>query len=123
MNEEMDMPQVRRRRHSIEFKNQVVNACQQPGVSIAATALRYGLNANMVRIWIREHERISNDPKQAVPVASLPAFVPVSLPLPAKQPEPMDIVIEIKRGATLVTVRWPSVAATKCGNWLQHWLR
>ncbi|MBR7780409.1 transposase, partial [Undibacterium sp. BYS50W] len=40
----------RRRRHSAEFKAQVIQACKQPGVSIAATALRYQLNANQVRI-------------------------------------------------------------------------
>lgn len=38
----------RRRRHSAEFKAQVIQACKQPGVSIAATALRYQLNANQV---------------------------------------------------------------------------
>ncbi|MBC3934048.1 hypothetical protein H8K47_01625 [Undibacterium sp. CY7W] len=30
MNDEFDTPRVRRRRHSAEFKNQVINACLQP---------------------------------------------------------------------------------------------
>lgn len=117
MNDELDMPRVRRRRHSAKFKNQVINACLQLGVSIAATALRYGLNANMVRIWIRAHERIRHESEPVVPVASIAAFVPVNLPLPARPSEPRDIVIEIRRGTASVTVRWTGVAAEDCGNW------
>jgi transposase-like protein len=117
MNDELDMPRVRRRRHSAKFKNQVINACLQLGVSIAATALRYGLNANLVRIWIRAHERIRHESEPVVPVASIAAFVPINLPLPARPSEPRDIVIEIRRGTASVTVRWTGVAAEDCGNW------
>jgi len=105
---------ARRRRHSAEFKSQVINACLQPGVSIAATALRYGLNANMVRIWIRAHEKAST---------TLPEFVPVSLPAPVVRPVEKDIVVEIKRDATAVTIRWPGSATAECAQWLQNWLR
>lgn len=45
----------RRRRHSEEFKRQVVEACMQPGVSVAAIALANGLNANYLRQWVRTH--------------------------------------------------------------------
>lgn len=38
-----------RRRHSPEFRASVIQACLQPGVSIAAVALANGLNANMMR--------------------------------------------------------------------------
>ena len=46
------------RRHGAEFKAQVVLACRQPGVSIAAVALANGLNANMLRRWVLEAERV-----------------------------------------------------------------
>ena len=42
----------RRRRHTPQFKATVVEQCQRPGVSIAAIALSYGQNANMVRKWV-----------------------------------------------------------------------
>ena len=42
----------RRRRHSDEFKSQVVAECSRPGVSIAAVALHHGLNANLLRRWV-----------------------------------------------------------------------
>jgi hypothetical protein len=42
----------RRRRHSDEFKAQVVAECARPGVSMAAIALHYGINANLLRRWV-----------------------------------------------------------------------
>ncbi|MGP0085680.1 MAG: transposase, partial [Steroidobacteraceae bacterium] len=47
----------RRRRHSALFKAEAVGACQQSGVSVAAVALARGLNANMLRDWVRRAER------------------------------------------------------------------
>ncbi len=38
-----------RRRHDPEFKRQVIEACQEPGVSVAAIALANGQNTNMLR--------------------------------------------------------------------------
>lgn len=44
-----------RRRHSPEFKAQLIAPCQQPGVSVAAVALANGLNANVLRQWLKKH--------------------------------------------------------------------
>jgi transposase len=52
MNENVELGPVRRRRHSAEFKAQAVKACMRPGVSIAAVALHYRLNANLLRRWV-----------------------------------------------------------------------
>jgi transposase len=56
MDENEVMPEVeqpaRRRRHSKEFKAEVIRAAMQPNVSIAAVALHYRLNANMLRSWV-----------------------------------------------------------------------
>ncbi len=46
------------RRHGAEFKDQVIRACRQPGVSIASVALANGLNANMLRRWVSEAVRV-----------------------------------------------------------------
>lgn len=43
---------VPRRRHGAELKAKVLAACNEPGASIAAVALSYGLNANLVRNWL-----------------------------------------------------------------------
>jgi transposase len=37
-------------------KKALVEACLQPGVSVAASALANGVNANLLRKWIRQHE-------------------------------------------------------------------
>ena len=121
MDDEINRP--KRRRHSAEFKAQVIQACKQPGVSIAATAMRYQLNANQVRIWIRAHDQLAMERMQIAPVAQVPEFIPIQLPAPTKVDATPDIVIEIKRGAANVTVRWPGVAAADCAQWLQNWLR
>ena len=47
---------TRRRRHSKEFKEQAIRAAMQPNVSIAAVALHYRLNANMLRSWVAAQE-------------------------------------------------------------------
>ena len=63
------------RRHSAEFKARVIELARRPGVSTAAVALANGLNANMLRRWVREAEEcvLSSAHKDA---AAVPAFVP-----------------------------------------------
>ena len=60
-NEVITTGRRRRRRHSELFKAEAIGACQQEGVSIAAVALARGLNANLLRSWVRKAER-SNAP-------------------------------------------------------------
>ena len=42
-----------RRRHSREFKVEVLRACLEPGASVAGIALARGVNANLVHRWLR----------------------------------------------------------------------
>ena len=42
----------RKRRHSDEFKAQVVAACDARGASVSGVAMAHGVNANLVRKWI-----------------------------------------------------------------------
>ena len=123
-------PRRRRRTHSPEFKAQVVaEACRTPGVSIAAVALEHRLNANLLRRWVVEEERTreagliaAGNGLQAPSIAAGAAFVPVELPRPAVATM-QEIVIELRRGATLVKVSWPVEAAAACSSWLRALLR
>jgi transposase len=122
----MEAPARRRRRkHSAEFKAKVVQACLQPGVSMASVALANGLNATMLRKWVVEAER-GGEPRMqrptAVPALAEPklAFLPVPLSNPAAAP---DIRIELQRAGTTIKVTWPSSAAVECGSWLRELLR
>jgi len=49
----MEGKRVERRRHSREFKAEVLRACREPGASVAAIALARGVNANLVHRWLR----------------------------------------------------------------------
>ena len=115
-------PAVRRRRrkHSAEFKAELIRACQQPGVSSAAIALANGLNANMLRRWVNAAEQPELAAAKAKPLPPPSEFVP--LKLPASQPQP-DIRIELQRGGVSVSVSWPVSAAADCATWVRAVLR
>ena len=119
------------RRHSADFKAQVVRACRQPGVSIASVALAHGLNANMLRRWVVEVEHVSAvavGGQGAIAVSAttagdLPAFVAVQMPALAAVAVPPDIHIELSRGSTTIVMRWPASQAGACAAWLREMLR
>ena len=114
----------RRRKHSAEFKADVVAACSKPGVSSASVAMSNGLNANLVRRWVKDAEGEREDVEAiaaAKPVKrTATKFVPLPLPLPAPV---RDVRIELQRGATKVVVTWPSTAASECAAWMRELLR
>jgi transposase-like protein len=126
MEENREVEPVRRRRHSAAFKAEAVRACRHPGVSIAAVALHYRLNANLLRRWVADHELEQPDASisadQPMPIKQA-EFVPLQLNLGDTAARAPDIVIEIRHGAAMVTVRWPASAAAECATWLQRWLR
>lgn len=117
----------RRRVHSDEFKANAVAACMQPGVSMAAVAMANGINSNLLRRWVREAEQGNAGPRRDAlvraeerPVVPTPSFVPMALPPKVVLP---DIRIELRRGATCVTVTWPVDAAGECAAWMRELLR
>jgi transposase len=124
-NQVIETGRRRRRRHSALFKAEAVGACQQPGVSIAAVALARGLNANMLRDWVRKAER-SGRPiaiRGTVPDLALgnaESFVPVALP-----PSPTDgtIRIVVRRKGRAVSIEWPASAAHECALLLRELVR
>ena len=117
----------RRRRYSEEFKAEVIRACQHPGVSIAAVALANGLNANLLRRWVANAERDAQPGIEATPMinaqpSQTPAFLPLQLAAPTREPPP-EIQIELCRGGTTVKVNWPASAAAECASWMRELLR
>ncbi len=64
-----------------EAKRELVRRCLQPGVSLAATALAHGLNANLLRRWVvQQTGRPRRAPQQANLVPVTMAAVPRSVP-------------------------------------------
>ncbi|EWS53757.1 Transposase [Methylibium sp. T29] len=132
-------PKSQRRVHGAEFKAQVLAECQQPGASVAAVALSHGLNVNLVRKWLvgRGIKRTGlpaprpvsrTRPGSVETAAASPQFIPVELaplaPASEKATGPdapaADIHIEVIRGGTRLSVRWPSAQAASCAAWLHE---
>lgn len=114
---------VRRRRHSSDFKAQVVAACKQPGTSLSRVALDHALNANLVRRWVREAEMRSDER------SSTPGFLPLamssqpSVSARSSQPDQETLRIELPSPRGTVIMHWPVSQADRCLAWLQSFLR
>jgi transposase len=118
------VPPTRRWRHSKEFKAQAIRAAMQPNISIAAVALHYRLNANLLRSWVARQEEL-DAAAEIRKSMSMPSaeFVPLQLETPGISPGLQEIQIEVRRGAATINIRWPMCAAGECAAWLQGWLR
>lgn len=83
-----------------------------------------GVNANLARRWVVAAEQSATGGERSVAVArgvaQTPTFVPVQLPCAPPTP---DIRIELRRGATAITVHWPSAEAAQCAAWMRELLR
>ena len=112
-----------RRRHSEEFKQQVMTACAQPGASVAEVARSFDLNDNLVHQWRRGRGSSFQRTVDAVP-----GFVALSLPAPllhepATSTSVEGIRIEVKRGPLSISVTWPVTAASELAAWMRELLR
>ena len=121
---EIQKPSRRRRHHPEEFKLAVIEACCEPGASVAGIAMANGVNANQVRRWMRERGVEPPTRRVAMPVLeATPAPAFVQLPMAPAMPTLGDIRIEVRRGNTAIKVEWPVQASGDCAAWLRDWLR
>ena len=107
-----------RRRYSAALKAQVMAECDAPGASVAKVAMARGINANVVHRW----RQLLRDGRPAVP-ACRGEFVPVSLAARATPAGGGDILIQLRRGTTAMTITWPQSAAADCAAWMRELLR
>lgn len=119
------------RRHSDEFKSRVIELARQGHGSVAAVALANGLNANMLRRWVREAELAAAEPavSHAQTHSSPPAFVAVTVtdlvdrsaagtePREMAVPPPL-VTVEIRRGASSMSASLPMDA--RSAAWLRE---
>ncbi|MDT7836261.1 IS66-like element accessory protein TnpA [Aquabacterium sp. OR-4] len=139
-----------RRRHDADLKSKVIAACKEPGASVAAVALAHGLNANLVRKWLhgrglkRAGLSPSVEPSMSPVVGPMPAadarFIPVVMAGTelAKPGAPVDVApagaaaglcieVELRRGTSSLSVRWPASSGADCAAWLRElaagWLK
>lgn len=115
----------RRRRHSAQFKAEVLAACALPGAAVAEVARRYEINDNMVHAWLRGRGVGAGRAPVAAP-STAPSFIALALPSQAPAPAQLEaapIRLELQRGATTVKVSWPGEQARACAAWLREVLR
>lgn len=86
-----------RRRFDPQAKAALIEACRQPGVSIAGLALEHGINANLLRKWVARAQlkngSVASDP--------LPAFVPVLAYEAPAAPDTFPVRATLPNGVTL----------------------
>ena len=118
------------RRHSDEFRARVIELARQPNTSVAAVALANGLNANMLRRWVRESEAPGEGGAQLRDVAR-PAFVPLPMPAqpslpappppaPAPAPEQTAVRVEVEIHRNGTTVRASLPLDSRSAAWLRE---
>lgn len=112
------------RTYTREFKAEMVAACQQPGVSIAALASSHAMNANVLHRWLKEHERSgchqlirAGSSGAALATSPAPAFIPLKLPAVMHEPRLPEVKVELRKGALSMTVTWPVCAAAELAQW------
>ena len=118
-----------RRRYTEEFKQQAIEACLQPGISMASVALANGLNANLLRRWVTERQEatagsvtLPDQPPLGITEPSIPGLVPITVAMPEIPPSG-EIKIEIHRNQMLISITWPVSQSTSCADWLRDLLR
>jgi transposase len=136
-----------RRVHGADLKAEVLRQCHEPGASVAAVALAHGLNANLVRKWLRGrglkrsglavHSLRADQPvpiarpvphPRPVPGGATPSlqFVPIGLPPPhpgqdtaaSAAPVQPHIQVELRGAHARLLVHWPTSQASGCAAWL-----
>jgi len=122
----------RRRRYDPQFKADLVAHCQQRGISVASVAQDHGINANLLRRWIQEHERYGEPETN---VLSMPAKRDIAaqfiaIPAPCVDPETAQrpeaspqIEITLERAGLKASIQWPLSHAEQCAAWLRDVMR
>ena len=118
-----------RRRYTDEFKKQAIEACLQPGISMASVALANGLNANLLRRWVTERQDeaagsaiLPDQRPLEIVEPTTPGLVPITVAMPETPPSG-EIKIEIHRNQMLISITWPVSQSTSCADWLRDLLR
>ena len=95
---------------------------------MASVAMSLGINANLLRRWVRDAEMPAGRTAEGKAAKTLSGATPqppsfVALQLPAPVATVSDIRLEVRRGSTTVVVTWPAALAAECGTWLRELLR
>ncbi|KVN06237.1 MULTISPECIES: transposase [unclassified Burkholderia] len=107
-----------RREYDEAAREELIRQCLQPGVSIARTAMEYGINPNLLRSWVTRYQRsqkTANLPTEPADndVIDMPASSPAFIPVVAAAAQP--VTPEAKLSLSL-NVRLPNGVELKLGE-------
>jgi transposase len=83
-----------RRKYDESAKRELIQACLRPGVSIARTAMDYGINPNLVRTWISQYQREQGRAGVAGLASELVNRTQAEVPVVAPSDEPAFVQVE-----------------------------
>ena len=77
-----------KRRYDPAAKARLIEACLDPGVSIAGLALAHGINTNQLRKWVKLHQdrKATGQALTVMPSPAPAAFIPVVEAAPVARP-------------------------------------
>ena len=85
--------------YDAQAKRELVQVCQQPGVSMARIARACSINANVLSNWVRLHERAKAGAAAAsgeVIEMPTPSFVPVQIEAPTAEHEVPTLSVQAR---------------------------
>ena len=88
------------RRHSADFKAQVVAQCLVRGASVIAVVKAKGIGDSLLYSWIAKHRAKSISPIKP----SAAEFIE----LPLSQASDIPIHVEVSKGSLQMSIDWPS---------------
>jgi transposase len=84
---------IKRRQHTLEFKQQVVAESSQTGASVAGVALAHGINANQLHKWRRHLLQPTPSHGALIPVTVDAPPIPLSGPTSTSCTGAIDVAL------------------------------
>lgn len=100
-----------RRRRTAVVKAEILDACAQPGASLAGVARAHGVNANLDHRWRREAKGLVGSQAARRKLAE---FIPLTTAAAPTVASAEEIRIELRRGGCTVSVAWPTSSPAEC---------
>lgn len=80
-----------------QAKRELIEACRQPGVSMAKVARACGINANQLSSWVRDHEKAAAAAAARREVVEVPtAFVPMHIEPAAQEQATSTVNVQVR---------------------------
>lgn len=110
----------RRRSHSAEFRRRVIGEASAAGASVAGVALANGLNANLVRKWIKATGKTNG----VALVRAVPEPVVIQEAVGGSgEVASREVRLDIRRGGLNIQMAWPLSELAELNAMLNELLR